>query len=474
VNDAAIEKYGYSREEFLAMTIKDIRPAEDVVKLLEVTAEPATGYHDAGSWRHRKKDGTIISVEITGHPFEFDGHNACLVLANDITERKRLERQFHEAQRMESVGRLAGGVAHDFNNLLTVINGYSDMLLSEVQPGDPMRENLAEIRAAGDRAASLTQQLLAFSRRQMLQPVVLNLNQTVDEIQRMLRRVIGEDIEFVTQLEPSLGNMLADPGQIQQVLMNLAVNARDAMPGGGTLLIETANVVFDEDYASAHADTRPGPHIMLAVTDTGSGISDEVKQRLFEPFFTTKPTGHGTGLGLATVYGMVKQSGGWIWVYSELGRGTTFKVYFPRTDAPVPVATAAAAGKISGTETILVVEDQPEVRNLAVTVLRRCGYDVHSAVNGADAISFCTRFTGTIHLLLTDVIMPGMNGREVADNILEQRPDTSVLFMSGYTQNAIAHRGVLDEGIDYLQKPFTPEILAARVRNVLHSRDDSA
>jgi hypothetical protein len=467
VNNAAIQSYGYSREEFLEMTLLNIRPEEDIPKLLAVTAIPATRLNTDGPWRHRKKNGAVITVEITEHPLVFDNRDAGLVLAADITERKRLEERFYQAQRLESVGRLAGGVAHDFNNLLTVINGYCEMLLGDVPAGDPLREGLTEIRNAGERAAALTQQLLAFSRRQIVQPTVLNLNLVVSDIQKMLRRLIGEDIEFVSQLSPDLGNITADQGQLQQVIVNLAVNARDAMPTGGTLLIETANVTFDETYASTHADTRPGPHVMLAVSDTGSGMTPEVKEHLFEPFFTTKPTGAGTGLGLATVYGMVKQSGGWIWVYTELGRGTTFKIYFPRTDSPLTQSQPVLRSDVRGSETILLVEDQPEVRTLAVSALRKCGYTVHSAANGAEALATSRQAGGAIHLLVTDVIMPGMNGREVAGKLREERPDLRVLFMSGYTANAIAHRGVLDAGMDYLQKPFTPELLTAKVREVL-------
>jgi two-component system cell cycle sensor histidine kinase/response regulator CckA len=467
VNNAAVQNYGYTRAQFLGMTLRDIRPKEDIPKLLEVTAVPATSLRTEGAWRHQKKDGTVITVEITEHPLTFDNREACLVLASDITERKSLEQQFHQAQKLDSVGRLAGGVAHDFNNLLTVINGYCEMLLSDVSEESPLHERLKEIRSAGDRAASLTQQLLAFSRRQIVQPTVVNLNLVVGEIQKMLRRLIGEDIDFISKLSPDLWNITADAGQLQQVIMNLVVNARDAMPNGGTLMIETSNITFDENYASTHAATRPGPHVMLAVSDTGCGMTPEVKERLFEPFFTTKPTGAGTGLGLATVYGMVKQSGGWIWVYTELGRGTTFKVYFPRADSPLTQPEPLLHGDSHGSESILVVEDQTEVRNLAVTALRKCGYVVHSAANGAEAISFSRQFKGILHLLLTDVIMPGMNGREVADELRKERPTLVILFMSGYTENAIAHRGVLDAGIDYLQKPFTPEILTARVRQVL-------
>ena len=474
VNHAATQSYGYTRDEFLAMTLLDIRPEEDIPKLLEVTAVPTTSLHTEGPWRHRKKDGKVIAVEITEHPLVFDGRSASLVLATDITERKRLEQQFYEAQRMESVGRLAGGVAHDFNNLLTVINGYSEMLMDDVSADSPLREPVTEIRAAGERAAGLTQQLLAFSRRQLVQPKVVNLNEVAGEIRKMMARLIGDDIELRTNLSPDLGNIVADAGQLQQIIMNLAVNARDAMPSGGTLSIETANVEIDGIATAAHPEMRAGRYAMLAVSDTGTGMTQEVQNRIFEPFFTTKPTGAGTGLGLATVYGMVKQAGGWIWVYSELGDGTTFKVYFPRSDSAATPVVVNAVRDVHGSETILVVEDQPEVRNLVVTVLRKCGYTVHCAVNGPDAIRLWQELPGTIDLLLTDIVMPGMTGRGVAEVLLQERPDLPVLYMSGYTEDAIARRGVLEDCIDYLQKPFTPELLALKVREVLGPAPASA
>jgi len=439
-----------------------------------VTAVPTTSLHTEGPWRHRKKDGKVIAVEITEHPLVFDGRSASLVLATDITERKRLEQQFYEAQRMESVGRLAGGVAHDFNNLLTVINGYSEMLMDDVSADSPLREPVTEIRAAGERAAGLTQQLLAFSRRQLVQPKVVNLNEVAGEIRKMMARLIGDDIELRTNLSPDLGNIVADAGQLQQIIMNLAVNARDAMPSGGTLSIETANVEIDGIATAAHPEMRAGRYAMLAVSDTGTGMTQEVQNRIFEPFFTTKPTGAGTGLGLATVYGMVKQAGGWIWVYSELGDGTTFKVYFPRSDSAATPVVVNAVRDVHGSETILVVEDQPEVRNLVVTVLRKCGYTVHCAVNGPDAIRLWQELPGTIDLLLTDIVMPGMTGRGVAEVLLQERPDLPVLYMSGYTEDAIARRGVLEDCIDYLQKPFTPELLALKVREVLGPAPASA
>jgi CheY-like chemotaxis protein len=328
---------------------------------------------------------------------------------------------------------------------------------------------VAEISAAGQRAAALTEQLLAFSRRQVLQPKVLNLNHVIMDIDGMLRRLIGEDIDLVIKLSPDLGNIQADVGQLQQVIVNLAVNARDAMPQGGSLLIEAGNIFLDEDYCASHPEVRPGAYIMLGVSDTGTGMTPEVQQRIFEPFFTTKPKGSGTGLGLATVHGMVRQAGGWIWVYSEPGSGATFKMYLPRTDEAVAQPHAIIAKDARGDETILVVEDQEQVRILAATELERYGYRVLSAAGGDEAIALARAFPGPIDLLITDIVMPGMDGRTLANRLAGER-SLSVLFMSGYTGNAIAHRGILDAGLNYIQKPFTPESFAQKVREVLGPR----
>jgi two-component system cell cycle sensor histidine kinase/response regulator CckA len=467
VNDTAVHNYGYTREEFLRMTLRDIRPEDDIPKLVEAMAIPTSGFKQAGVWRHRKKNGQIITVEIAEHHIIFGGRMGCLVLAADITERIQLEEQFRQAQRMESVGRLAGGVAHDFNNLLTVINGYAEMLLSGQNAGESITAAVTHIRDAGDRAAGLTRQLLAFSRRQVIQPAVININTVVHDTETLLRRLIGEDVELITRLAPDLGSVLADPGQIQQIVMNLAINSRDAMPDGGTLHIETTNVILDQSYEEEHPEVRPGPHVMLAVTDSGCGISPEIRERIFEPFFTTKDLGKGTGLGLATVYGMVKQGGGWIWVYSEPGRGTTFKIYLPRTDEPLSFITRVVSGDLRGSETILVVEDQIEVRTLAVAGLTAFGYEVHAAGTGKEALAFCHEFAGDLDLVITDVVMPDMNGREVAQQVALLRPKSRIVFMSGYTADVIAHRGVLDTGVEYLQKPFTPASLARKIREIL-------
>jgi two-component system cell cycle sensor histidine kinase/response regulator CckA len=467
VNDTAVRSYGYRRDEFLGMTVNDLRPKGDVPSLPEAATAQKTELIQAGPWRHRTKDGQIIHVEIAEHPIVFGERSACLAQATDVTERTRLEEQLRQAQRLESVGRLAGGVAHDFNNLLTVINGYAEMLLNDASVGESAREALGQIRQAGERAAGLTGQLLAFSRRQVLQPVVLNINTVVNDTETLLRRLIGEDIVLVTSLSADLGLVRADAGQMQQIIMNLAVNSRDAMPNGGNLHIETSNVTLDEDYRSEHHGVRRGPHVMLAVSDTGLGMSPEIRARIFEPFFTTKEIGKGTGLGLATVYGMVKQGGGWIWVYSEPGRGTTFKIYLPRTDEPLSPKTLSIQADARGSETILVVEDEVEVRTLAVAGLESFGYLVYGASTGKEALDLCRELADKIDVVVTDVVMPDMNGREVARQIAEIHPGARILFTSGYTADVIAHRGELDADVDYLPKPFTPESLARKIREIL-------
>ncbi|HEX8556529.1 MAG TPA: PAS domain S-box protein [Pyrinomonadaceae bacterium] len=385
--------------------------------------------------------------------------------------------QLQQSQKMEAVGRLAGGVAHDFNNLLTAITGYSDLSLRRLKPEDQLHRNIGEIKRAAFRAADLTHQLLAFSRKQVLQPRVLDLTAVVSEMEKMLRRLIGEDIELLYDLGPSLGRVKADPGQLQQVLLNLAVNARDAMPGGGKLTIQAANTYLDGGYAGQHVAVVPGRYVMLAVSDNGCGMDEATRARIFEPFFTTKQQGKGTGLGLSTVYGIVKQSQGNIWVYSEVGQGTTFKIYLPRVDEEAePLRPAEKVEALAeGTETILLVEDDELVRGIARTILRQAGYTVLDAADGESALGVCRRHGGTIHLALTDVVMPGMSGRVVADRLRELRPGLSVLFMSGYTEEAIVHHGVLHEGVNFLEKPFTPDALTRRVREVLSaSRPDAA
>jgi PAS domain S-box-containing protein len=644
VNDAAVLRYGYSREEFLSMTLKDIRSSEDIPALLVSVSQHGGGLTEAGVWTHRKKDGQNIDVEITSHALIFEGRRAELALPYDVTERRRNEQmqvrraahlalradvsaalatsdtplrnilelcteaivndlgaafariwtlnkeenvlelqasagiythidgpdarvavgtykigriaeqrrphisnevqtdpevsdqewavregmiafagypllvedrlvgvmamfarqkladdsldvlasvadiisqgiarrrleealhaseeQLRQSQKLEAIGQLAGGIAHDFNNLLTVITGYSELTIRRLPTEDPLRQNIEEVKKAGDRAAGLTRQLLAFSRRQVLQPKVLNLNGVVSELEKMLRRLIGEDIGLWPVLESDLGSVKADPGQIEQIIMNLAVNARDAMPLGGKLTIETANVYLDEDYAKKHIAVIPGPYVMLAVSDAGTGMDSRTRARIFEPFFTTKDAGKGTGLGLSTVYGIVKQSGGNIWVYSEVGQGTTFKVYLPRVDEGAEEYSRRSESEetFEGAETILVAEDEEMVRKLAVQVLVMHGYQVLEAANGGAALLICERHKEPIHLLITDVIMPEMSGRELADRLAQLRPEMKVLYMSGYTDNAIVHQGVLDEGANFIQKPFPTNALSRKVREVL-------
>jgi PAS domain S-box-containing protein len=638
VNEAAVRNYGYSREEFLGMTIEAIRPSDDVSALRDRLQAGQPGLHAPTLWRHRKKDGTVIDVEITSHDVDLHGRPTRLVSAIDVTARKRAEdalrarerqqaavallgrraieatdltslmtaaaslvsetldvpyakvlertpngpslllragvgwregyightrveigpdseagytlehnepiivrdlrsetrfrgaailhdhgivsgmtvvipgqhrpfgvlgahidrlREFtqddiyflqavahilgtaidrdradvtlRQSQRLESVGRLAGGVAHDFNNLLTAIFGYADLLAEELPAGSPGREDLGEIRTAAERAAGLTRQLLAFSRQQVLQPVVLNINDVVDNVEKMLTRLIGEDAVLQAHLAPDLGNVRADAGQLEQVLVNLIVNARDAMPGGGKLTIETANAEIGEAYADAHRPVAPGRYVMLAVSDTGTGMDAVTKARLFEPFFTTKPAGKGTGLGLATVYGIVKQSGGYIWVYSELDLGTTFKVYLPRVEAPAEAVRepAAPTGTPIGTETVLLAEDDAMLRPLARALLTKLGYRVLEASDSAAALAAARAHPGEIHLLISDVVMPGESGVQLARQIMAERPRLRVLYVSGYTDEAIVRHGVLEPGVNFLQKPFTPAALARKLREVL-------
>jgi two-component system, cell cycle sensor histidine kinase and response regulator CckA len=597
VNDAAVQQYGYAREEFLGLSMLDIRPPEQRPALLAVLQRLPANAKGAGTWKHRRKDGSLFDAQIVNQPVSWDGRAARLVVAEDVTQlrqvqeaalraseshyrslvqnapygiyrstvdgrflavnralvtmlgyasedellaadvgidvyrdpevrqrliaehkaahsitnvevewkrkdgktipvrlsgravfsspvgepdgfemivedvtsRRALEEQLRQAQKMEAVGQLAGGVAHDFGNLITAIMGYSDLVLRQLSSEDPRRDDVLEIKRTAERAGALTRQLLAYSRRQMLQPQVIDVSALVGEMAGMLRRLIGEDIQLVTVArEPAFAK--ADPGQLEQVVMNLALNARDAMPGGGRLTIETALVECDEIFARRHAGMAPGPYLLLAVTDTGTGMTAETQAHLFEPFFTTKNPGVGTGLGLATVYGIVKQSGGFISVYSEPGQGSAFKIYLPRVAEPATrrATPAVAAETAAGAETVLLVEDEAAVRIPSRAFLKANGYRVLDAANGEEALRLLEAQDGRpIHLLVTDVVMPRMKGQELAERFLARRPGTPVLFTSGYTHNSFGEEGTLVPGAFFLQKPFAPEELARRVREIL-------
>jgi signal transduction histidine kinase len=384
-------------------------------------------------------------------------------------EKKALQEQLRQAQKMEAIAQLAGGIAHDFNNLLTIIKGYSQLSLLGLEEDDPLRGNLNEMGKATDRASDLIRQLLAFSRRQILEVKVLDVNSIIRNLEKMLGRIFGEDIERTTLLAEDLGRIKADPGQMEQVIMNLAVNAKDAMPGGGKLILETANVLSDEEYVQTHIDIKPGSYVMLSISDTGTGMTPEVKERIFEPFFTTKERSKGTGLGLSTVYGIVKQSGGDIRVYSEPGKGTTFRIYFPRVDEPLEeIKERVEPREIPrGRETILLVEDDEKVRKLALQILERLGYKVLEASEGNEALAIYEKHRDLIHLMVTDVIMPKMNGREVTHRLMSFHPEMKALYMSGYADDVVLHHGILEKGMNYIQKPFTMEGLARKVREVL-------
>jgi two-component system, cell cycle sensor histidine kinase and response regulator CckA len=429
-------------------------------------------------WMHARLDGTPLPTEVSLNTLQLGTTKLLQGIIRDVSERKRaeedrkkLQEQLTQAQKMESIGRLAGGVAHDFNNLLTVINGYSRLALGGLTEDHPLRDAVAEIQKAGERAVALTRQLLAFSRKQVLQPCVLDLNRVVQEMRPMLDSLVGEDVEVRVSLDARIGVVHADPHQVEQMIMNLAVNARDAMPGGGRLLIETAGVELDESYSRTHPEVCAGRYIVLAVGDSGHGMDEETRRRIFEPFFTTKPVGHGTGLGLSMVQGIAAQSGGHISVDSEPGRGTTFRIYLPALagTAAGPATDAGGAGGVAlgGSETVLVVEDLAEVREYAVTVLQAHGYRVIPAVDASEALLICAREGGGIHLVLTDIVMPNVSGLELAKELEKRWPHTKVLLMSGYADNVTQANGLLDEHVHFIEKPFSPEELARRVRAVL-------
>ena len=593
VNDAAVKTYGYSPEEFRQMTLVDIRPAEDVAAFLDVVGKKYDGYRKGGIWRHRRKDGSILFVEIMGFEFQQRGVREKLILAFDVTERHRieealresqaslqalvdnapfgiaqsmveedclksmnpamrnllgygaeevpqikisdqiyadrkerprllevlrrngkiegwetslrkrdgstvpvrisgwlrggnakpevfssyvedmtrqntLEQQVRQVQKLEAVGRLAGGMAHDFNNVLVVIKLSTELMLAQITPESPFSKPLLQISNAADRAAALTRQMLAFGRQQIMQARVINLNTVVTETAHMLRRVIGEDIELVTNLSADLDNSRLDPDQVTQVILNLAVNARDAMPKGGMLHVETAVADLDEGYTREHPPVQPGRYVMLAVSDTGTGIDKSILPRIFDPFFTTKEVGKGTGLGLSIVYGIVKQSGGYIWVYSEPEHGTTFKLYFPATTAPLErlVARSEATFRPSG-QIVLVVEDEITIRSKVRECLQQLGYQVFEADNGAAALQTCEQLQGNVDLVLTDLVMSGMGGHELAGILADRYPQIRALFMSGYTEDSAARREILLKGSAFLQKPFSVADLSTAVHGAL-------
>ncbi|HEV8266246.1 MAG TPA: PAS domain S-box protein [Gemmatimonadales bacterium] len=470
-NDAMARMYGFTEaREMVGTRLADLHDQSDPANREQIRGFIRAGYRLADSETHeRDRDSRPRAFLNNVVGFVEDGRLVRVWgTQRDVTEQRRLEEQFRQSQKMEAVGQLAGGIAHDFNNLLTAILGNTQLLLRDLPPGDARRSDVDEIRRASERAAALTRQLLAYSRRQMLQPEVLDLNVVVADMDRMLRRLIGEHIALATVLAPNLGRVRADPSQIEQVVVNLAVNARDAMPQGGRLTIETANIELDEGYADEHLGAVAGAYAMLAVTDTGTGMDETVRAHLFEPFFTTKEVGKGTGLGLATVYGIVKQSGGYISVYTEPGHGSSFKVYLPRIAAPPPTAAPAPRpGVTRGSETVLIVEDDQAVLGLGRRALEAEGYTVLAAADGPDALRLVERHGGPIHLLLTDVVMPGMSGRELAAQLAARRMGIRVLFMSGYPGDAVVHGGALAPGSAFLQKPFGPEALARKVRDVL-------
>ncbi len=482
VNQRICDLLGYSRDDLQGRSTRDLARSEATNDEVDAWRQMVAGTldrHVVEEKQYRRNDGSFVVARLkTSIHRDADGKARHFIsVIEDITARKqseealrRSEEQLRQSQKMEAVGGLAGGVAHDFNNLLSVILSYSELLADGLVEGDPLRADLEEIHGAGLRAADLTRQLLAFSRQQTLQPEVVELHAIVIGMDKMLRRLIGEDVALTTTTGSAIGRVLVDPRQVEQVIMNLVVNARDAMPQGGKLTIETANVFLDHAYADAHAGITPGPHVMLAVSDTGAGMTAATQARIFEPFFTTKAAGKGTGLGLATVFGIVQQSGGSLGVSSELGVGTTFTIHFPRVDRALHATTSIAplaAQALRGAETILLVEDEERVRGVACAILRKYGYNVLEAENGGEALLLCEQHVAKIDLLLTDVVMPRMSGRQLAERLVSIHPEMKVLYMSGYTDDAVMRHGIQDSTVAFLQKPITPDTLARKVRVVL-------
>jgi len=471
-NSRAEEMFNYTRQELLGASIELLLPeskrgthARQRERYFEQprVRPMGIGMELAG----RKRDGSEFPVEVSLSAIDTSEGVFAIAFVTDISQRKQLEEQLVHAQKMEAVGRLAGGVAHDFNNMLTVISGYSRMILEELKREDPLREYAEEIGKAAERAGSITKQLLVFSRRQIVEPRIISVNAVVSHIEKMLRRLLGEDSQLTLDLEGDVGQIKADANQLEQAIVNLAVNARDAMPTGGHIFLQTASVRLDEAYAATHLGIQPGNYVMVAITDTGHGMDAETRKHIFEPFFTTKERGKGTGLGLATVYGMVKQSGGDIWVYSEPGKGTTVKLYFPQVNQNAAETAGVEVERLVQPlgGTVLLVEDERPVRELTVRMLQRLGYSVLSAASGREAIEISQSFAGRISLLVTDMVMPEMNGRQVAEAILRARPDIAVLFLSGYTE----HTAIRDDngpGVNFLAKPFSRESLSKKLREM--------
>ena len=473
VNQAAVNLYGYTESEFEAMTVAEIHPKSQREGVLDYVKRNDRATEEHMFWLQEAKDGRTFEVEIISHELQYAGKRVRLVAAQDISERRHLESQLRQAQKMEAVGRLAGGVAHDFNNLLMVIKGHTELLLEVLDPSEHLTRKIEQIDRSADRASALTRQLLAFSRRQVLQPQVINLNSIIEEMGKLLPRLIGEDIELVVRMDEELGTIRADASQMEQVIMNLAVNARDAMPNGGKLVIETANADIEHGYIVSHPLMKPGPYVQLVVSDNGTGMDAETQAHIFEPFFTTKEKGKGTGLGLATVYGIVKQSGGFVWVYSELEKGTSFKIYLPRADQEEEeISPSRPTTEVpKGTETVLLAEDEQDVREIAREFLESGGYYVIEAKNGAEAIKLAAQNRGKIQLLVTDMVMPGMTGQELAVRMQAEHPGLRVIFMSGYSEHAATEMADADPSVRLLTKPFSRIAVLRAVRDAIEGNE---
>jgi PAS domain S-box-containing protein len=470
VNHRAVGLTGYSREELVGRDIASILHPDDLPERLEHLKRAGTGVPQITRLRFIRKEGDAVTLSMNETPIIKEGKIVGIFgIGRDITREVELEDQLRQAQKLEAVGQLAGGVAHDFNNLLTVILGHTELALMKTLDDSSLRKDLSEVKMAAERAADLTGQLLTFSRKQMIQPKVIDLNVTISRMNRLLRRLVREDIDFRVERAPELWRIMADPNQVEQVIVNLVVNARDAMPEGGTIFLETDNVEIGNERAKELGGIRAGRYVMLSVTDTGNGMSKEIQKRIFEPFFTTKPEGKGTGLGLSTVYGIVRQHKGGVWVHSRIGQGTTFKAYMPAVDGKDATERLVASPQIPRgfEETILVVEDEESVRGMVVTTLSELGYAVWEAHGGPQALAFLDEQGVEPDLLITDVVMPGIGGEKLAEECERRLPDVQILFISGYTDNAIHKDGVLKEGIEFLQKPFTPLSLALKVRELL-------